>query len=190
VRKGEFVGLECKPGVVETLAGQLDRLGAIEGAASWLVSMVWLSAGDSEFLASPSTKVLADGFIARPLAIQSVADFELELETSLNDISSRLVSFGAGAQLPQSRAPAIPANIQTVSGVYSTSILIRSSARGSATHRTACGLLFDLGQRRILIGTDIRILALVFSDEDDLIERYVAGCELVPAAQYVGCAEN
>ena len=95
--EGEFVKLECRPETIRALAEQLERIGAVMGDPEWLVSAVWLSTADAEYLATSSTKVLSDGYIARPLTIDRTDDFVRQLRSDLPDVASRLVARSAAA---------------------------------------------------------------------------------------------
>jgi hypothetical protein len=186
VSEGEFVKLECGPETIRALAGKLDRFGALEAAPGLFVSAVWLCAGRADFLASSSTKVLPDGYIARPLAIHRADEFQQQLESELADISGRLVALQAGEQLPEPRMPVRPSTLQSFGGGrFSTRIVIRLCRRGSATHRVACGLMFEFETGKLLVGTDIGTLAMVVSDDEALVDRYVASCETLAATEYL-----
>jgi hypothetical protein len=186
VGTGEFVELQGRPEAIRQLASELVRLGSIEAAPGWLVSAVWLQTRRSDFIASSTTKVLSDGYIARPLAIQSASDFEAQLAGELVDINGRLIARQSAAQLPEASMPARPATLEPAGeGPYSTTILIRRCERGPTTHRVACGMLFEFKKRRLLVGTDLGTLAMVVADDCELVERYVASCETLPPGEYL-----
>jgi hypothetical protein len=64
-------------------------------------------------------------------------------------------------------------------------ILVRSSQRASVTHRVACGLRFSsLDGDCVLVGTDPSVLAMVLSEDPDLIARYCEDCEALSADEY------
>jgi hypothetical protein len=180
----DLVRLECRPDTIGALAAELTGFGPIEGEPQWLVSGVWLRAGTSDYLATPSTKVQFDGYIARPLAIDRADDFAARLKGDLPDIASRLVARHSRTRLPDPELPVRPP-LSTVPAGYSMSVLIRVAARAAASHRVACALLFDWDASRLLVGTDISTLAMVFSQDEALIERYLAGCDSVPYKQYL-----
>ena len=189
--EGEFVKLECRPETIRALAEQLERIGAVMGDPEWLVSAVWLSTADAEYLATSSTKVLSDGYIARPLTIDRTDDFVRQLRSDLPDVASRLVARSGDADLPEPARPRPPASLERCPGPpLSTLILIRVAARATIEHRVACGLLLNFEKRRLLVGTDVGTLAMVLSDDNDLIDRYLASCEVLAAKDYIdryGC---
>lgn len=181
----DIVRLDCRPEAIEALAAELERFGAFEGEPEWLVPAVWLSTSTSDYVASSSTRVLSDGYIARPLVIQREDDFVRKLRSDLPDISGRLIARQNGLQLPEPIAPTAPAGLQRrPEGDYSTRILIRVSAR-AVTHRVACALLFDFASGPLLVGTDPGMLAMVLSNDPALIDRYAGACEALSAADYL-----
>ncbi len=161
------------------------------GDPEWLVSAVWLCTSDGEYLATSSTRILSDGYIARPLAIDRTDDFVRHLRSDLPDVASRLIARTGDADLPEPARPPEPALLEHCPHPpLSASVLIRVAAREATEHRVACGLLINFEGRRLLVGTDVGTLAMVLSDDDDLIDRYLAGCELLAAADYLdryGC---
>jgi hypothetical protein len=186
VGAGEFVKLECRRDAIEAIAAKLDRFGALEGAPDWLISAVWLGAEHMDFIASSSTKVLQDGYIARPLAIQNIKEFEERLVSELVDISGRLTARQAETRLPEACIPACTPVLRSwEAGRYSTKIVIRNCARGPMVHRIACGILFEFEERRLLVATDVATLAMVLSEDTELIERYLASCETIVASVYL-----
>lgn len=183
---GDVVKLQCRHETIGALASKLTQFGPIGGEPEWLVSAVWLSAGDADYLATSSTKVLSDGYIARPLAIDRVDDLVRQLRIELPDISARLVARGSGLELPEPQRPERPKELQArVPGPYATRVLMRVAARAASTHEVACGLLFDFQAGRLLIGTDLATPAMVLSDDDHLIDRYVATCQSLSADDYL-----
>ena len=188
---GEFVKLECRPETIRALAEHLERFGAVIGDPEWLISAVWLCTSDAEYLATSATKVLSDGYIARPLTIDRADDFVRHLRSDLPDVASRLVARTGDADLPEPERPRPPPSLEKCPGAtLSTFVVIRIAARAATEHRVACGVLVHFEARRLLIGTDIGTLAMVLSDDDDLIDRYLASCEVLAAADYLdryGC---
>src|SRR3954467_14171934 len=69
VGQGELVALKCRRQTLEALASGLIGSGSAAGPPDWLVSGVWLDAGQARYLATASVEVLSDGFVARPLSI-------------------------------------------------------------------------------------------------------------------------
>jgi hypothetical protein len=188
---GEFVKLECRPETIRALAEHLERFGAVTGNPEWLVSAVWLCTPDAEYLATSSTRVLSDGYIARPLTIDRTDDFVRHLRSDLPDVASRLVARTGDADLPEPAPLRPPASLeQCPRPILSTSVLIRVAARAATEHRVACGLLINFEAGRLLVGTDVGTLAMVLSDDDELIDRYLAACELLAVGDYLdlyGC---
>jgi hypothetical protein len=183
---GEFVKLECRPETIGALAAHLSNFGPLEGPAEWLVSAVWLRADNADYLATPSTTVLSDGYIARQLTIDRTDDFVRQLRTDLPDIGARLVARSSDLGLPEPARPKPPSDLDQSPGPpLATSVLIRVAARASTEHRIACGLLFSFGAQRVLVGTDPSTLAMVLSRDDQVIDRYVTACEKLPADEYL-----
>jgi hypothetical protein len=186
VSAGEFVKLECRPDTIRSLAQHLRRFGAVGADPEWLVSAVWLCTSDAEYLATSSTRVLSDGYIARPLTIDRTDDFVRHLRSDLPDVASRLVARTGDARLPEPARPRPPASLERCPGPpRSTSVLIRVAERAATEHRVACGLLLNFEAQRLLVGTDVGTLAMVLSDDDHLIDRYLAGCEILACLDYL-----
>ena len=184
----DLVKLECGgPATIRALASRLQRHGPAEGQPEWLVSAIWLCTDNADYLATSSTKVLSDGYIARPLAVHRVDEFLRQVRNELPDIEARLVARTGDAQLPELARPLRPTTLQECPGpALSTSVLIRVSERASSIHRVACGLLFRFdGGRSLLVGTDLGTAAMVLSDDDELIGRYASDCEALAAEEYV-----
>ena len=184
--EGEFVGLGSRPETICALARQLERFGAAPGDPDWLVSAVWLCTPDADYLATPSTTVLFDGYIARPLAIDRADDFVRQLKGDLPDIAARLIARSSDLKLPEAGRPQPPAALQQCSAPpRSTSVLVHVASRAAGQHRIACGLLFGFEDRRLLVGSDMNMLAMVLSEDDELIDRYLARCEAIDAKEYL-----
>jgi hypothetical protein len=140
------------------------------------VSAVWLCAPDAVYISTPLTTVLSDGYIARPLAIDRADDFVRQLKGELPDIAARLIARNSDIRLPEAARPKSPLSLQRCPGApTSAAVLIRMARRASVEHRVACGLLFTFD------GT----LAMVLSEDTNLIDRYIADCEAVPANDYL-----
>jgi len=181
------VKLECRPETIRALAQHLERFGAVMGEPEWLVSGVWLCTPNAEYLATSSTRVMSDGYIARPLTIDRADDFVRHLRSDLPDVASRLVARTGNADLPDpARARPNGALEQCPAPPSATFVLVRVAVRAAAEHRVACGLLLNFEARRLLVGTDVETLAMVLSDDEDLIDRYLEGCERVAADDYLG----
>jgi hypothetical protein len=183
----QFVGLKCDAAAVNALATGLRRFGATGGEPQWLVSAAWLCTAEQDFLATACVEVLADGFLARSLRIQKPNDFVAKLEAELLDVSVRLLSHGNGDQLPAAAVPAIPASLmEWPAERYATHVLVRWSERERATHRIACALQFTQDDgRSLLIAADPSTLAIVLSEDDELIAAYRNDCEALSPAQYL-----
>jgi hypothetical protein len=188
VSAGELVALRCRPETLTTLAEKLTSFGPADGAPKWLVSGVWLCADEAPFVATASLEVLSDGYVARPLSIYSPDDLVAHIETELPDISGRLVARGSDVELPEtSDAPFAPRLLKTwPAGPYSTHVLLRASQRARCVHHIACAVLFGTESgRSLLVGTDLAMLAMVLSEDADLIKRYRRGCEALTPAEYL-----
>jgi hypothetical protein len=183
----DLVKLECGPETIGALSSHLEGYGPVDGEPQWLVSAAWLCAADADYLATSSTEVLSDGYIARPLAIDRVDEFLRKMRSELPDIAARLVARTSDVQLPEAARPEPPAALQRSRGPpRSTTVLIRLAQCRSIVHRVACGLLFEFdGSPSLLVGTDPSTPAMVLSEDSKLIERYVAECEHLGAAEYI-----
>jgi len=186
VRGGDLVPLRCSREVIGAVATDLKRFGPAEGGPDWLVSAVWLCTGDAEYVATASTCVLSDGYIARPLAIEPIQGFVERLGAELPDVSARLLSRGRDFDLPAPDRPPAPASLERwPEGPYATSVLIRVSERAATLHEVACALLFlGEGARQLLVGTDPFTAAMVVSEDEALIARYRQSCESLTAGEY------
>jgi hypothetical protein len=193
VGNGDFVGLGCRTDALEALSRRLTGFGAGGGAPDWLVSGVWLRTPATQYLATSSTHVLSDGYVARALDITPVREFVEQLKTDLPDVSERLAARCSDIELPSAdEQPAAPRLLSDwPGGDYETFVVLRRAARSANVHRIGCALLFTAGGgRRLLIGADPSTPAMVVSEDEALIERYCDACELIPAAEYVrrfGC---
>lgn len=186
---GEFVKLRCLPGTLEGLARALTRFGAAPGLPDWLVSGVWLCSDEAQYLATATVEVLPDGFVARSLCITAPDDFSDHLHAELPDLSARLRSRGHGSGLPPVDPPSAPASLKTWPfRTYSMVVLVRASERERGINRIACGLLFRARQHMLLVGTDPTTLAMVLSEDEELIERYGRGCEELLLEDYLAAA--
>lgn len=182
----ELVRLECRPEALAALAGHLESYGAVDGEPEWLVSAVWLRAGGVDYLATSSTKVLRDGYIARPLAIDRTVDFHAQMQSELPDIAARLAARTGQFELPEAALPPLPADLRRCSAPpVSTTVLIRLAQCRSAVHRVAGALLFEFDQgRRLLVGTDPATPAMVLSEDELLIDRYLVRSEALTIPAY------
>jgi hypothetical protein len=184
---GHFVGVRGEGDALEALAGDLKLFGPAGGEPEWLVGGVWLCTASAHFLATSSIEVLPDGQVARPLNIGTAEDLVEAIEADLPDVNGRLVARGSDLRLDEVPPPRAPGSLQRwPAEPYSTSVLVRSSQRGSDFNRVACGLLFRSEARRtLLVGTDVSSLAMVLSEDAELIERYCAGCDALSVADYL-----
>ena len=178
---------DCRPEILRALVSGLERFGTLSADPDWLVSMVWLQVADGNLIASSSTMVLADGYVARLLAIHRIEDFAEQLESKLPDISNGLTARRSDLDLPDSAAPEPPADLRRPpEGPYSLSIVIRVAAHRTVMHRVACGLLFEFSAGgTLLVGTDVATLAMVMSEDEALVDRYMVDCERVSADEYL-----
>jgi hypothetical protein len=183
---GEFVALKCRAEVLSALAEGLTGFAPTNGDPDWLVAGVWLRTGGADFLATGSVDVLADGFVARSLKICTAEELVERIEADLPDVSARL--FGRGSPLDLGEVPSVPPAPATVTPwhPHEVSVLIRASPRATHVNKVACGLLFSgpAGQA-LLIGADPATLAIVLSEDHDLIERYCADCAALTPGAYL-----
>lgn len=180
VSEGEYVPLKCCSDVLMALATGLTRFGPAEGAPDWLVCGIWLCTAETDFLATARAEVLSDGYLARPLTICSRDELLAAVEADLPDIEGRLMGRGCNLVLPGTSSDfAAPSSLRDwPAGDYSTRVLMRISQRASETHKVACGLLFEAESgQRLLAGTDVSSLAMVLSEDPELIDRYRKCCE-------------
>lgn len=184
---GQYVRLKCKPEVLDALAGRLTYFAPADGEPDWLTSGVWLGTETGNYLATSTVEILPDGFVARSLSICSPADLAQHLETELPNIADRLVARGNGMVLPPVEPPSPPQQPTPWSRASTMKVIIRVTRRASTTNRVACGLLFAGGSRSLLVGSDPSTLALVLSEEPELIDRYCRGCELLTPTDYQAC---
>jgi hypothetical protein len=186
VEEGDFVPLGCSRETLLALASDLSRWGPAEAEPDWLVSGAWLCTPDAMFLATSFTNVLADGYVARTLNIHSPEELTAAFDEALPDIEKRLRARGSNCVLPTTHGDVrAPESLQRWdSRPYSTTVLVRVAERVLTTHRIPCGLLFAGEGQRLLVGTDISALAMVVSQDDQLIERYAEGCEEIAAADF------
>lgn len=185
--EGELVTLKSRPEALEALARRLSKFGASAGAPEWLVSAVWLCAGERRYLATASVEVLPDGLVARSLCISTPGDLARHLEAELPNLSAHLLARGNGMELPRAEAPEPPQSLSTWAHKnYATHVLVRTWQRASCTHRVTCGLRFTSDDgRSLLIGTDPSMLAMVLSEDPELIGRYCQDCEALTLAEYL-----
>ena len=183
----DLVKLECRTETLIALASGLERFGPVTCDPDWLVSAMWLCTASADYLATSSTQVLADGYIARPLVVDRADEFLRQLKGDLPDISGRLIARQSGLQLPEAERPMPPSDLRpSPSSRHSTDVVVRVSERASAVHRVACALLFGFDDgSSLLVGTDIATLAMVVSDDRSLIDRYAEDCEVMSADAYV-----
>lgn len=88
--------------------------------------------------------------------------------------------------MPEPARPQLPALEHSPGPPLATAVLVRIAARAAAEHHVACGLVFSFADYRLLVGTDPSTLAIVLSQDPELIDRYSAGCEVLPAEEYLG----
>jgi hypothetical protein len=187
VAEGELVTLKGRREALKALARGLSGFGPSKGEPQWLVSAVWLCAGDQRYLATASAEVLPDGFVARSLCIGTPDDLARHLEAELPNVSAHLLARGNGQDLPPAEAPEPPDSLGAWTHKrYATHVLVRSWRRASCTHRVVCGLRFtgDDG-RTLLVGTDPSVLAMVLSEDPELIGRYCKDCEALTPDEYL-----
>jgi hypothetical protein len=187
VGQGELVALKCRRQTLEALASGLIGYGNAAGAPDWLVSGVWLDAAQARYLATASVEVLSDGFVARPLSIATPDELVRHIDAELPNVGDRLLARGNGMDLPRAEVPPMPQTLtRWPAGPYQTQVLVRVSRRATSTHQVACALLFA-GERKasILVGTDVSTLAMVLSDDPELIALYRKDCEALTPAEYL-----
>lgn len=184
---GASIRLECERETLEALASGLTHYGPDVGEPEWLVAGAWLCTKDRKYLATASVQVLPDGFVARSLNIRTPEDFARHLQAELPDVAARVTARGNGITLPPAEAPSPPGHLATWSTAdYDTEVLVRTTRCATGHNRVACALLFTTKDgRALLVGSDPSTLALVLSEDPDLIDRYRNECALLTLTQYL-----
>jgi hypothetical protein len=183
---GHFVQLQATPSALDALHTGLTQFGPAAGSPEWLIGGVWLCTNSQSFLATAAVDVLADGQVARPLCLSTGPELVAQVEAELPDVAGRLrtrgsdIAFHATPALPQPERLSL-----WPQGPFSMSVVVRAYRRASHINHIACGLLFrSEAGRSLLIGTDLGSLALVFSENAELIERYRSDCDLLSLTDY------
>lgn len=179
--------MKCRASALSALGENLARFGPSDGTPDWLVSAVWLCTPAANFLATASIEVLGDGYVARPLKIDTVGELVAELEQDLPDIEGRLIGRGCDFDLTLPEDAAAPGSLTDWRGGSSSmAVLVRAAEHAGQMHRVACGLLFS-GEdgSQLLVGTDVSTLAMVYSQDPELIGRYQRTCEQLPIDAYL-----
>ncbi|WP_114228051.1 MULTISPECIES: hypothetical protein [Sphingomonas] len=184
---GQFVQLQATPAALEALRTGLTSYGPAAGDPAWLVGGVWLATRGARLLATAAVDVLADGQVARPLCLHSPSELVEQIAADLPDIIGRLRSRGSDLSFgPPPSLPPAPTLKPWPAAPYFMAVLVRAYRRQAAINHIACGLLFrSEAGRHLLISTDPHSLALVFSEEMDLVERYEADCEVLSLDRYL-----
>jgi hypothetical protein len=186
------VSLRCGADTLIGLSTGLTRLGPAAGEADWLMSGVWLCCGAENYLATASTEVLPDGFVARALQIDPVDELVRSVAAELPDISTKLIGRKGAVDLPSAdEVPSPPATLRAWGPApYNTQVLVRASERQAHIHRVACALVFTTKAGSLLVGTDPSSMAMVVTDDPTMIARYRAGCEALTVEEYLACGER
>ncbi len=182
----DIVNLVCKKEAISDLAVSLSAFGALDGEPGWLISAVWLQTQNAQYLATTSTTVLSDGFIARPLVVERTDDFVTTLSCELPDISARLAARRSSVRLPDASSPSPPSLACCWDrSSYSTTVLVWNATRPTRTHRVACALLLESANQRLLVGTDPATPSMVLNQDRDFIDRYTAQCDRILLENYL-----
>jgi hypothetical protein len=192
VAEGELVTLTCRAETLSALASGLTRYGPAGGGPDWLVSGVWLCTDEQQYLATASVEVLPNGFVTRSLSIVTPEELRRDVEAELPNVSGRLLVHGNGMELPSAGALSAPETLKPwPDGPYSTRVLVRVSQRADVPSRVACGLLFASNAGgSLVVAADVSTLAIVLSEEGELIERYCKDCEVLSPADYLALCER
>jgi hypothetical protein len=177
---GAFIGLKCRAETLTALAEGLTQFGPADGEPAWLVSGVWLATRTGQYVATATAEVLGDGHVARPLNIASPNELAAQIAAEASDVSARLLGRGSNIELPSSdEVPSPPRSLKRWrANAWSTVVLVRVTQHASTVNRVACALLFaGESGRSLLVGTDVSSLAMVLSEDPDLIARYRIDCE-------------
>jgi hypothetical protein len=184
---GDLIPLKCAQGTLIALSTSLTEFGPAAGCPDWLIAGAWLCVSGLDFFATSFVDVLADGYVSRPLCIDRPEGIAAQIEAELPDIQGRLAARGSNLRL-QDSVPSLtppPTLERWPDAPYSMTILFRIARTAEATHRIACALLFKSEEpRTFLVGTDKSTLAMVVSEESELIDRYRSGCEEVSLTDY------
>jgi hypothetical protein len=192
VAKAATIGLKCAAETLDALASGLTAYAPVPGAPEWLVSAVWIEACGRSYVVTGTVEVLGDGFVARSLWIGPPDEMAEQIRAELPNVSDRLLARGNGIELPPAELPAKPGSLTRWPESYSTHILVRTTQRAAAAHSVACGLLLTCADgRKLLIASDPSTLALVMSEDPELIQRYRKDCDTLTPAEYrVRCAAS
>ena len=191
MKDGDIVPLKCSSETLAAITAGLSRFGPAGGEPDWLVSGVWLCTADANYLATSFTDVLADGYVARTLNIHSPGELASAVEADLDDIEDRLRGRGNNSSLPRPCGDfGPPESLQSWdSNMVRVKVLLRVAERLLTTHRVACALLFEgRDARLLLVGTDTASLAMVVSEDEELIRRYRDECEEIDAIDFADFA--
>jgi hypothetical protein len=182
---GAFVPLACDAGTLDDLSSGLKLFGPATSGPDWLISAVWLCTAAKRFIATSSTEVLPDGYVARRLTIHEPEIFASEIEAALPGIHDRLRAHGRNISLPATAIPQQSAELaHWPEGPCSLSILARVAGRPSGSNQIACGLLFESADRKLLVGTDRSSMAMVLSETSAVIDDFMSDCVRVSLAEY------
>lgn len=183
----QLVTFDCRPETLRTLANAMTSFGPLEGPPEWLVSAVWLGTAEAQYIATPFAQVLPDGFVARSLHIGTAEELKRHLEAELVRVSEHLLARGSSVNLPPAETPVPAASLRNwPSESYSMHVLVRVSPRPSRTNRVACGLLFEFsGGKSLVVGADPSIMAMILSDDPELVARYRQCCDELTPDEYL-----
>lgn len=176
--------IQCAPAQLADLSQHFLGYAVAGTDPAWLISGTWLATRSATYFASPGVEVLGDGTIARLLHICAPEALLESLGESLPDVQARVAARGSLVELP-----AVPDRLEQDEptrswgdGGCSLDLVYRQVERRSAVYAFGCAMLFhrhDGG--RLLIGADPGMLALVVSEDGELIDRYLADCDIAPA---------
>jgi hypothetical protein len=187
VGSGDFVRLNCEPETLDALASGLTHYAPLGSQPDWLVSGIWLWTALARYIVTATVEVLPDGFVARGLSICRPEELTKRLEAELPDVVARLTARGNGMTLPRAETPSPPDHLNPwPTAHYDMQVLVRTTSRASGMNRVACGLLFTIKEgRSLLVGSDPSSLALVLSEDQELIDRYRSECDALTSADYI-----
>ena len=182
-----LIPLHCEPEAIADLSTGFRGFALAGAEPHWLISGVWLYTDSTTYLATPGVEVLADGTIARVLHVDRPETLLNRLRADLPDVQARVDARGAGIELPPIPAELPPAEPENswAEGEYRLRIVNRRIERQSVTYRIGCALIFEREpNRQLLVGADPSMLALVASEDPELIGTYLANCEIIAADDY------
>lgn len=182
-----LVPLDCDDAALDALERGVKGIARDDNGLDWMVGTAFIETCDATFVISASVEILGDGTVARPLSIRRPAALLQSIRAAQGDIRNRMAARGSHEALPDvGEEIPIPPMSSVFEATESCGVVVRSVVRKSGEIRIACGLLVDRQKNgsQVLVGTDLTTLALVYSEDAQLIAEYLADCEVHDLARY------